>query len=203
MRLMVERHPEVPLIAAKSVDLFAALAHAIVNQQLSGKVAAVIFARLQALFPRRRLRAETLLTLPEARLRTAGLSWNKIRSLRDLATRMAQGELPKGAALRTLPDDTLMERLTQVHGIGPWTVQMLLIFKLARPDVFPATDLGILKGFQKLHGRRQLPTAKRVARHAERLWKPYRTLAAWYLWRAVDETIVAPVNGAPMWKAEA
>ena len=96
----------------------------------------------------------------------------------------------------------MIEKLTDVYGIGIWTVQMLLIFKLGRPDVFPSADLGIQKGFQKILKRRSLPNAKHLDLHSVR-WKPYRSLAAWYLWRAVDEVIVKPVEGRDMWKVEA
>jgi DNA-3-methyladenine glycosylase II len=197
-RGIIKRHADVPLLPQTRIDLLTSLTHAIVNQQLSGKVATVIFNRVRDLFPRRQLKAALVLKIPEDRLRKAGLSWNKIRSIRDLSQRIIDGRIPASAELFKLTDDALIERLTEVYGIGPWTVQMLLIFKLGRPDVFPANDLGIQKGFQKLHGRRALPKAKHIERHSHR-WKPYRTLAAWYLWRAADEVVVKPVKGKPLW----
>ena len=199
LRGILARQPHVPLQARKRVDLFASLTHAIVNQQLSGRVAEVIFGRLRALFPRKRLNPALLVKMSDAKLRKAGLSFNKIKSIKDLARRAIDGRLPSGKELRTLSDEALIERLTDVHGIGPWTVHMLLIFKLGRPDVFPSSDLGVQKGFQKLHGHAGLPTQKALAFHAEK-WKPYRTLAAWYCWRAVDEVVVKPVDNGRMWR---
>jgi len=183
---LILRHTDIPLLAQKRIDLFSSLAHAITNQQLSGRVAQVIYNRVRALFPRKQLKPELLLKIPEADLRKAGLSWNKIRSMRDLAQRMIDKRIPANTKLFKLTDDVLIEKLSEVYGIGPWTVQMLLIFKLGRADVFPSSDLGVQKGFQKLLKKRLLPKAKHMDRHSER-WKPYRSLAAWYLWRAVDE----------------
>jgi len=200
-RMLIKRHKDVPLLPQARIDLFTSLTHAIVNQQLSGRVAEVIFGRVRNLFPRKQLKAAAMDQISDQQLRNAGLSWNKIKSLRDLAARINGRQLPTSAQLFRLSDDVILERLTEVRGIGPWTVQMLLMFKLGRPDVFPASDLGIQKGFQKLLGRRQLPKAKHLEKHGAR-WKPYRSLAAWYLWRAVDEVIVKPAAAKTMWKVQ-
>lgn len=199
LKELVLRHPEIPLQPQKRVDLFSSLAHAITNQQLSGRVADVIFNRVRDLFPRRGLRPELLLKIPQGKLRKAGLSWNKIKSMRDLAQRLMDKRIPANPQLFKLTDDVLIEKLSEVYGIGPWTVQMLLIFKLGRADIFPSSDLGVQKGFQKLLRRRMLPKAKHMDLHSQR-WKPYRSLAAWYLWRLADEVIVKPVEGTPMWE---
>lgn len=171
----------------KSSSLFAMLAEAIVYQQLTGKAAATIFARVCALFPRAHQgpSAEQVLRVSDARLRGAGLSRAKVLSLRDLARRAGSGELPTLAEVHGMADDAIVERLTRVRGIGRWTVEMLLIFRLGRPDVLPADDYGIRKGFAIAFKRRELPTREEVERRGVR-WQPYRTVASWYLWRAAE-----------------
>jgi methylated-DNA-[protein]-cysteine S-methyltransferase len=166
---------------------FATLAQAIVYQQLTAKAAATIFARLCALFPHGHegFSPAQLLRVSDARLRSAGLSGSKVLSLRDLARRAQSGEVPPLHALQQMQDDTIVERLTAVRGIGRWTAQMLLIFRLGRPDVLPVDDYGVRKGFAAAFNKRALPTPEQLARHGER-WRPYRTVASWYLWRALD-----------------
>jgi 3-methyladenine DNA glycosylase/8-oxoguanine DNA glycosylase len=164
---------------------FEALARSIVYQQLTGKAAATILGRLRALFPDRRLRAEPLLAMDAESLRAAGLSRGKVLALRDLAARTLDGTVPRIALLRKMSDEAIIEQLIQVRGIGRWTAEMLLIFRLGRGDVLPVGDYGVRKGFQLAYGKRALPTPKQLARHAE-IWRPYRTAASWYLWRAVD-----------------
>jgi O-6-methylguanine DNA methyltransferase len=168
-------------------SVFGALAESIVYQQLSGRAAATIFARVQALFawtpegptPRQILRAS------EEKLRGAGLSRAKLLSLRDLAQRAADGKLPELAEVQRMDDEAIIERLTEVRGIGRWTVEMLLMFRLGRPDVLPADDYGVRKGLAVALRKRELPTRKDLERRGAR-WKPYRTVASWYLWRALD-----------------
>ena len=126
-----------------------------------------------------------LLALDDTALRGAGLSRAKTAALKDLAAHAHDGRLPELAEARTLDDDALIERLTAVRGVGPWTVQMLLMFRLGRADVLPATDYGIRKGFQRVFRTRQLPSPRQVLARGER-WRPHRTMAAWYLWRALD-----------------
>jgi O-6-methylguanine DNA methyltransferase len=166
---------------------FEALLESIVYQQLTGKVAAVILARVLALFrPRRFPRPEDIAEISEEKLRSAGLSRSKAAAIKDLATKALEGTVPPSArALESLSDAAIVERLTAVRGIGPWTVEMLLIFRLARPDVMPATDYGVRKGFAKVRGARELPSPKELLAFAER-WRPYRTVASWYLWRVLD-----------------
>jgi DNA-3-methyladenine glycosylase II len=195
---IVARFPEVPLEPKKRVDLFAALSHAIVNQQLSGRVADVIYERLRRLFPGKRLKADYLLKIHGRKLRGIGFSRSKVIFIRDLASAIVENRVPRGEALHRLSDADLMETLTQIKGIGPWSVHMLMMFKLGRPDVFPSADLGIQKGFQKLYRMKKRPTPKHLDKFSQR-WKPYRTLAAWYLWRATDVTVFAPTDKNLLW----
>jgi DNA-3-methyladenine glycosylase II len=122
--------------------------------------------------------------MPEDRLRAAGLSRQKCAYLRDLAVRFVSGEI-EPRALRRMSDDEVVETLTQVKGVGRWTAEMFLIFCLKRPDVWPVDDLGVLKGLQRLYRMRRLPRRDRAMRLGER-WRPYRTVATWYLWRGLD-----------------
>src|SRR5215470_9463179 len=176
---------------------FETLLEAIVHQQLTGKAAASILARVKALFPHGVPTAAKLDSLPDELLRAAGLSRGKVASLKDLASRSLTGEIPEFAALESLDDEAIVERLTMVRGVGRWTVEMLLIFRLGRLDVLPATDYGVRKGFAITFARRaaakrrttqtdiQLPSAAQVLARGER-WRPYRSVATWYLWRALD-----------------
>ncbi len=166
-------------------DTFEALSRSIVYQQLTGKAASTIHGRLRALFPRKRVRPELLLALDDDALRGAGLSRAKVLALRDLAARTRDGVVPSVRELHAMGDEEIVERLVSVRGIGRWTVEMLLIFRLGRPDVLPAGDYGVRHGFKLTYGKRALPTPKEVARHGDK-WRPFRTVASWYLWRAVD-----------------
>jgi methylated-DNA-[protein]-cysteine S-methyltransferase len=176
-----------PLALKKTPSLVGALAEAIVHQQLSGKAAATIYGRVCALFPRAAQgpTAEHILKASETALRGAGLSNAKFLALKDLARREKANEIPTLAEARTLDDATVVERLTTVRGIGRWTAEMLLIFRLGRPDVLPVDDYGVRKGFALAYRKRELPTPQALAKHGER-WKPYRTVASWYCWRALE-----------------
>ncbi len=168
---------------------FHSLMRAITYQQLSGKAAATIHGRVVALFPdETEPHPAALLELPERALRGAGLSRNKLLALRDLAAKTLDGTVPDSKGLRRMPDAEVIERLTAVRGVGRWTVEMLLIFTLGRPDVLPVTDLGVRKGFQHAYGMKRLPAYSTLER-AGRNWAPYRSIAAWYLWRAADTLI--------------
>lgn len=170
---------------ARNQSIFAALLRSIVYQQLSGKAAATIHRRVLALFPRQRPTPEDLLAISEDRLRGAGLSRNKTAAVRDLARRTLEGTVPSVAEAHRLDDEALIERLTAVRGVGRWTAEMILIFRLGRPDVFPVADLGVRKGFQRMLDMRRLPSPITMTRRAER-WRPYRSVASWYLWRACE-----------------
>jgi DNA-3-methyladenine glycosylase II len=163
---------------------FEALAESIVYQQLSGKAAASIFNRLKALtgetgFPK----PQEILALPESALRGAGLSQAKTLAILDLAAKTNAGLIPTADAMHKMSDDELVETLTAVRGIGRWTVEMILIFRLGRLDVMPATDYGVRKGFALTYKLAELPAPKELLAHAE-LWRPYRTIGSWYMWRA-------------------
>ncbi len=164
-------------------DLFQALLRSIIFQQLHGKAATAIHARVVALMPQSS--AESLHALPDEFLRGAGLSANKLLAVRDLAAKTLDGTVPPITVVAKLSDDALIECLTRVRGIGPWTVQMLMIFYLGRPDVMPASDFGIRKAFSLLYRRGRPVTAAAILRHARR-WRPHRSLASWYLWRSLD-----------------
>lgn len=164
---------------------FEALLRAIIYQQLSTRAAATIWGRVQALFSgRARPTPKRLLALDPDALRGAGMSRSKVASARDLAEKTIEGVVPSVAKLEAMEDDEILERLTGVRGIGRWTVEMLLIARLGRPDVFPVGDLGIRRGYQITYGLEEMPTPK-VLEPLGDPWRPYRSVASWYLWRAV------------------
>ena len=168
---------------------FDALAESIAYQQLSGKAAATIWKRVRALYPKGKwLDPAKVLATPDQMLRAAGLSRAKTAALKDLAAKTIDGTVPSGRALIRMNDDEIIARLTQVRGIGRWTVEMLLLFDLGRPDVWPVDDYGVRKGFAKTFRKRKLPTPKQLTRHGEK-WRPYRSVAAWYFWRALDDKV--------------
>ena len=172
---------------AHASSVFAALTRAIVYQQLTGRAAATILARLHALFPRALdgPTPEQLLRASDEKLRSAGLSRGKILALRDLARRSRSGDIPPLEEAQHMNDAAIIERLTEVRGIGRWTAEMFLMFRLGRPDVLPVDDYGVRKGFAVAFGKRALPTREALARHGAR-WSPYRSVASWYLWRAAE-----------------
>jgi DNA-3-methyladenine glycosylase II len=173
---------------------FEALVEAIIYQQLHGKAAFAILHRLLAAFGDMHAQPEHLLQAPDELLRGCGLSANKARALRDLAAKTLDGTVPTLAQIRRLPDEEIIARLTAVRGIGRWTVEMLLIFRLGRPDVLPVTDYGVRKGFLLTFGKppkttpitpAMLPKPEAMLRRAKR-WHPWCSVASWYLWRACD-----------------
>ena len=186
MAELIARSRRYNITPAVSIRPFDALAESIAYQQLSGKAAATIFGRVRALYPKRKwLDPEQLLATPDETLRAAGLSRAKTAALKDLAAKTIDGTVPTGRALIRMNDDEIITRLTAVRGIGRWTVEMLLLFDLGRPDVWPVDDYGVRKGFAKTFGRRKLPTSKQLMKFGEK-WRPYRSAAAWYFWRALD-----------------
>ncbi|MDQ2660225.1 MAG: DNA-3-methyladenine glycosylase [Verrucomicrobiota bacterium] len=165
---------------------FDSLAESIAYQQLSGKAAATIWGRVRALYPRKKwLDPAAVLSTADETLRACGLSGAKTRALKDLAAKTIDGTVPSGAVLARMTEEEIIERLTSVRGIGRWTVEMLLLFDLGRLDVWPVTDLGVQKGYAKTFGKRKLPKPKEFLRIGEK-WRPYRSVAAWYFWRALD-----------------
>jgi 3-methyladenine DNA glycosylase/8-oxoguanine DNA glycosylase len=183
---LIEQVGEFRLRPEPTQSLFTALLRSIVYQQLSGRAAATILGRVHQLFlPRGAPTPRALLDMAPDRLRAAGLSAAKTLAVRDLAARTLDGTVPSLARIRRMDDEEIIERLTAVRGIGRWTAEMLLIFRLGRPDVLPLTDLGIRKGFGVTFRRGRLPTSSMMARRGER-WRPYRSVASWYLWRALE-----------------
>jgi DNA-3-methyladenine glycosylase II len=177
-----------PCTWAPRVELapFETLARAIAHQQLNGIAAERIFARFKALYaPALFPEPSALMATSDAALRATGLSFAKIRALRDLADKVASGVVPTTEELHALESEVIIERLTQVRGIGRWTVEMLLMFQLGRLDVLPVDDFGVCNGFRLVYGLKGMPRPRALAEFGAR-WAPHRSLAAWYLWRAVD-----------------
>lgn len=164
---------------------FEALARNIVFQQLHGSAASAIHGRLIGLFGGGRLRPNDVLEASEESLRGVGLSGAKTAALKDLATKTLDGTVPTLARLKRMEDEEIVERLTRVRGIGRWTVEMLLMFRLGRPDVLPVGDYAVRKGFMVAYGLDEMPKPKALELHAE-AWRPYRSVASWYMWRALE-----------------
>jgi 3-methyladenine DNA glycosylase/8-oxoguanine DNA glycosylase len=194
MARLIKQSRRYQIIPAVSIRAFDALAESIAYQQLNGKAAATIWGRVRALYPKSKwLDPVKVLATSDEMLRAAGLSRAKTAALKDLAAKTIDGTLPSGRALLQMSDDEIIARLTQVRGIGRWTVEMLLLFDLGRPDVWPVDDYGVRKGFAKTFGKRKLPTPRELMKHGEK-WRPYRSVAAWYFWRALDDN-VEKLNG--------
>ncbi|HEX4645945.1 MAG TPA: DNA-3-methyladenine glycosylase, partial [Verrucomicrobiae bacterium] len=165
---------------------FQALVRSVTYQQLNGTAAATIFGRVKALYPGRRFPSpEDLLATPDEKLRGAGLSRAKVAAIKDIAANTLTGVVPTSRAIARMTNEQIISQLTTIRGVGPWTVEMLLMFKLGRPDVLPATDFGVRKGFAVTYKLKDLPTPAELLEHGER-WRPYRSFAAWYLWRSLD-----------------
>jgi len=178
------------LNVARGADLFNALSSAIVYQQLSGKAASTIHGRFAALFADDLPEAGQVSTLTFGELRGAGLSRNKVLAVQDLAEKSMDGTLFPVRRMSRLDDDEVVENLCRVRGIGPWTAQMFLIFNLGRPDVMPATDLGVQKGVQAVYRMRKLPSPEQVLGRTRHL-APYRSAASWYFWWVADTVLVS------------
>ncbi|MCE4507945.1 DNA-3-methyladenine glycosylase family protein, partial [Xanthomonas hortorum] len=176
----------------KPFDPVDALARAILFQQLSGKAASTIVARVEVAIGAQRLHADTLARIDDAALRACGVSGNKALALRDLARRELEGEIPSLRKLAFMEDEAIVEALIPVRGIGRWTVEMMLMFRLGRPDLLPIDDLGVRKGAQRVDKQEQMPTPKELAARGER-WGPYRSYAAFYLWKIADFSVATKV----------
>ena len=170
----------------KPFDPVDALARAILYQQLSGKAAATIVGRVETAIASDRFHCDTLARCDDASIRACGVSGNKLLALRDLARREAAGEIPDLRRMSVMDNDAIIQALVPVRGIGRWTVEMMLMFRLGRPDVLPVDDLGIRKGAQAVDKADAMPTPKALAERGER-WGPYRTYASLYLWRIADQ----------------
>jgi DNA-3-methyladenine glycosylase II len=182
IRDLIKRHGPCGLADAQHEDAFTALTHAIISQQLSTKAAATIARRFDALFPGPPTPA-ALAKIDDSQLRAVGFSSQKVRYIRDLSARVADGSLPLHA-VNELADEDVIQSLTQVKGIGRWTAEMFLMFRLHRPDVLPVDDLGILKAVQRAYGLRKMPRPERLTKIGEP-WRPYRSVACWYLWASL------------------
>ena len=181
---------------------FESLLESILYQQLHGKAAATIHRRVREYFGGDPA-PQALIDTPDEILRAAGVSGNKIKAMKDLAAKTLDGTVPSHAAIKKMPDADIVERLTEVRGIGPWTVEMLLIFRMGRPDVLPVTDYGVRKGYALTFMRvpktrplaaEDLPKPDVVFKRGMR-WKPFRSVASWYLWRACDLAKPTPPGG--------
>jgi DNA-3-methyladenine glycosylase II len=185
MRAIISRYGSCGIRSDREADIFCGLVESIVSQQLSTKAAATIYGRLRALMPNGGIPTpRAILPLSEEALRGVGLSRPKISYVRDLSQRVVDGSL-KTDAFAAMTDQDVVAQLTRIKGIGQWTADMILIFRLARPDVLPVGDLGLVKAVQKAYGLRKTPDAKRLLKIGER-WRPYRSIASWYLWRSLE-----------------
>lgn len=165
---------------------FESLVRAIAHQQLHGVAAEKILGRFIDLFPGKRFpTAKNITEVDDETLRGVGFSGAKVLAIRDIAAKTLDGTVPKAGEIHLLPDEEIIERLTSIRGVGRWTVEMLLIFKLGRPDVLPVDDFGVREGYKLTYGLDEQPKPKALAAIGEK-WQPYRTTAAWYLWRAAD-----------------
>jgi DNA-3-methyladenine glycosylase II len=183
------------MASRQRTDHLSALVGAIVSQQLSTKAAATIYGRFLSLFPEKQIpNAASIDLLDDTALRSVGFSGQKVGYLRDLCSRIADGRL-RLDELDDLPDEVVIERLTAVKGFGRWTAEMFLMFRLHRPDVLPVSDLGILNAVRKLYGLRKQPEPQRLLKMGE-LWRPYRSVASWYLWQTLRNTPVASTEHA-------
>ena len=185
---LIKRHGPCGLADRQHEDAFTALTHAIISQQLSTRAAATIARRFDALFDGRPT-ADAIARLTDDQLRAVGLSSQKIRYMRDLAAKVADGSVPLNR-VNELADEDVIGSLTQVKGIGRWTAEMFLMFRLHRPDVLPVDDLGILKAVQRAYGLRKMPKPERLTKIGEP-WRPYRSVACWYLWASLGNKPVA------------
>jgi DNA-3-methyladenine glycosylase II len=179
---LIERVGAFDMPIRKMHNPFEALARNIVYQQLHGNAAAAIHQRVLALFGKKKLSPQDILEASAESLRGAGLSGAKLVALKDLAAKTLDGTVPTLARLRRMADEEIIEKLIQVRGIGRWTVEMLLIFRLGRPDVLPVGDFAVRKGFAIVYGLKDLPKPKELIHYGER-WQPFRSVASWYLWR--------------------
>jgi DNA-3-methyladenine glycosylase II len=186
MKALIREHGKCELVPETRRSPFQSLVQAVAHQQLNGTAANNILGRFKKLFPKRRFpRAKDLASVTDTQLRACGFSFAKIASIRDIAAKTLSEVVPASRQIVKLSDDEIVERLTEVRGVGRWTAEMLLIFQLGRSDVLPADDFGVRTGFRHAYKKRDLPTVKDLLAFGER-WRPHRTTAAWYLWCAAD-----------------
>jgi len=196
MSRLIREHGPCAIVPEPGRSPFQSLVTAVAHQQLNGTAAETILGRFRALFPGKRFpTAARLASVTDEAMRACGFSWAKIASIRDIAAKTLDGTVPGSKAIAAMPDEEIIERLIQVRGVGRWTVEMLLIFKLGRPDVLPADDFGVRNGFRVAFKLDEMPKPKELLAFGER-WRPHATTAAWYLWRAADQSKAQrPVKG--------
>jgi DNA-3-methyladenine glycosylase II len=186
MRKLIHEHGQCTLTPEKRRSPFQSLIMAVAHQQLNGTAANTILTRFKKLFPGRKFpRPEDLAKVTDAQIRACGFSFAKIKSIRDIAEKALSGVIPSSLEIVKLSDDEIIARLTEVRGVGRWTVEMLLIFQLGREDVLPADDFGVRNGFRVAYRKRGMPKPKELLAFGKK-WKPHRTTAAWFLWCAAD-----------------
>ncbi len=186
LKNLIAEAPAFAVDAEVGQSPYEVLLESIVYQSISGKAAETIFGRIKALGENNRPPSpEKMLKLPFAKLRKAGLSGAKVLAMKDLAQKAITGIVPTHDEATKLSDEELVERLVSVRGIGVWTVEMFLIFRLGRPDVLPIHDLGVKKGWSVAYGKKHMPKPQELLKFGER-WRPYRTVASWYMWRAFE-----------------
>jgi DNA-3-methyladenine glycosylase II len=186
MKRVIKRVGAYALVPQKKRAPYESLMRAIAHQQLNGRAAETILGRFLALYPNVKFPTpEQVLETQPKRLRAVGFSEAKVRSILDIADKTVAGVVPSGRAIVRMPDDEIIERLTVVRGVGRWTVEMLLIFQLGRPDILPVDDFGVRNGFRYAKKLVEMPKPKELMAYGER-WAPHRTAAAWYLWRVAD-----------------
>ena len=186
MRELILEHGQCVLVPETKRSPFQSLVQAVAHQQLHGTAANTILARFRKLFPGRKFpRPEDLAGVTDEQIRACGFSFAKIKAIRDIAEKTLSGVVPTARQIVTLPDEEIILRLTEVRGVGRWTVEMLLIFQLGRPNVLPVDDFGVRNGFRIAYKKRAMPKPKELLKFGE-LWRPHATTAAWYLWRAAD-----------------
>ena len=186
MKRLIRVHGRCALAPEKRRSPFQSLIQAVAHQQLNGTAANTILKRFNRLFPGKTFpQPEDLANVTDEQIRACGFSFAKIKSIRDIAEKTLSGVVPTSRQIAKLSDDDIVERLVQVRGVGRWTVEMLLIFQLGREDVLPVDDFGVRTGFRVAYQKRTMPKPKKLLAFGER-WKPHRTTAAWFLWRAAD-----------------
>ena len=186
LRRLIRVHGKCALTPEKRRSPFQSLVQAVAHQQLNGTAANNILTRFKKLFPDRKFpRPEDLAKVTDAQIRACGFSFAKIKSIRDITAKALDGTIPSSRQIVKLSDDEIIARLTEVRGVGRWTVEMLLIFQLGRPDVLPVGDFGVRTGFRVAYKKRDMPNPKALLAFGEK-WKPHRTTAAWFLWCAAD-----------------
>ena len=181
----IDRIGMLQLPSPEAREPYVALLETIAHQQLAGAAARAIWARVIALFENSILCPRRLADMTEEHLRSAGLSRSKAVAMRDICARVNAGKIPSAVQIKQMSDAEIYAQLMEIRGVGPWTVDMLMLFTLCRPDVMPATDYGVRKGFQVLYRKRKLPTPKQLVKFSEK-WRPHRSVAALYLWQIAD-----------------